>query len=76
MSKVLDEVKAVLKLRADRNGDQKVDIKDVEQIISAVKARAESIAEDQTKKHPLGVVIAVAVIALVVGYTIARLMPC
>jgi hypothetical protein len=70
--KIIDDAKAALRRRADANGDGKVDLKDVETVMSVAKGRA----LDQTQKHPAGAICITAAIVFVVTVIAMRLVGC
>lgn len=73
MSKLLDAAEAALKRRADLNGDQKVDMQDVEVAMSQVRAAAGELAEEEMHKHPTGTLVFVAVVVAVIAFAIGYL---
>jgi hypothetical protein len=69
---VLDDAKAALRLRADANGDGKIDMQDVASVIAVAKSKA----ADETTKHPIGAICVTAAVVFVLTAIGMKLFGC
>lgn len=68
MSRIVDQIVSELRARADQNGDQKLDMKDVAVVAQAVKTKVAA----ETTKYPLSALAAAVIVASVVSVAITR----
>jgi Ca2+-binding EF-hand superfamily protein len=71
-SKIVQQARDALRAAADRNHDGKVTRQDLETVLGPLEEKAKA----ETVKHPMGALLTVAAFASVIGFVIARSLPC